>query len=723
MASAQLLDEHYESAYRSVKYYQSDLAESALECMVCQQLPYDPVKCYQCDRLVCKKELMKLGSSQGGTIKQDQYGRYTGVKCPQCFSAEGDQDRHVSTEFVKLARLERKALMNVRVFGCCMEDCAKKIVPNWRLSDFLTHIDKECKHIIRGCPLEGCEEAFILKNSGDHFRECPKAYIKCMRCSKITLRSQIEEDKLCNPACLNLKKRSLIPKRPTSVMKSIRQVQQQTSQLSVSKQYQTQSPETKDTKSTSLSPTRLPASNSFNKTVTKAFVLNLAPTQLSSQDLSAKHQIVHAQSMTPAKISLNFEGFEQASADHLKLPPIIQTPKLPPKFIQSIPDPTNPESAPLKVYCSTEPSCGLTHLHYDQESEFKINYETLVANIKRKRVKMGKKVPLMTDQYSKESLQFIVKHQRSGLVYAGDMDNLQVVIIDQSKKDEEQQGHSVVKVEAKPYCGYLACNESLLIVGLAGGQVKVYSLANPLFPQLVRTIQLKSIITTMMPLTEHLALIGEYGGILTVCDVYSGRILCSYETGQEWIRDMTLTNELGELAVVTSKGLFIMHYEHDQESLKIKHHFLRSLDLLSCAYLKEKELLLGRDGDSTLFVYEYRFQQELSRHQLPTGDRFPYRITPLEHRPAHTTDKISTKIPGECSYFLVQDMQGLSLICTDKQNQYGAKHGNSTLLRELPGNWNRGLFVERNHNKVVIHGNLRDYDGVKRWYVQLEIMH
>ena len=82
MASTQLLDEHYEAAYRSVKYYASDVAESALECMVCKQLPYDPVKCYQCDRLVCRNELLSLGSSQGGNIKQDSLGRYTGVKCP-----------------------------------------------------------------------------------------------------------------------------------------------------------------------------------------------------------------------------------------------------------------------------------------------------------------------------------------------------------------------------------------------------------------------------------------------------------------------------------------------------------------------------------------------------------------------------------------------------------------------------------------------------------------
>jgi len=64
-------------------------------------------------------------------------------------------------------------------------------------------------------------------------------------------------------------------------------------------------------------------------------------------------------------------------------------------------------------------------------------------------------------------------------------------------------------------------------------------------------------------------------------------------------------------------------------------------------------------------------------------------------------------------------MKGLSLICTDKQG----KHYNSWMLRELPGNWNRSLYVERGHNKVLIHGNMRDYDADKRWYVQLEINH
>jgi len=68
-----------------------------------------------------------------------------------------------------------------------------------------------------------------------------------------------------------------------------------------------------------------------------------------------------------------------------------------------------------------------------------------------------------------------------------------------------------------------------------------------------------------------------------------------------------MTNEQGELAIVTSKGLFILHYHHESEVLQFKQHSLRSMDLLSCAYVKEKELLLAKDGESVLFVYDFRY--------------------------------------------------------------------------------------------------------------------
>jgi len=43
------------------------------------------------------------------------------------------------------------------------------------------------------------------------------------------------------------------------------------------------------------------------------------------------------------------------------------------------------------------------------------------------------------------------------------MENSQIIIIG------KEEDHLIVKFEAKPYCGVMACSQSLIVVGLAGG--------------------------------------------------------------------------------------------------------------------------------------------------------------------------------------------------------------------------------------------------------------
>ena len=103
--------------------YCGDLNEEVVQefiCMLCYGIVFSPVKCTQCETLVCKK-CIGFGIQAAGRF--------------ECFKKCGSTK---CTE--KLTKMEKHIYDNM-LFTCANDECEEKI----RRKDYFSHLKKKCK--------------------------------------------------------------------------------------------------------------------------------------------------------------------------------------------------------------------------------------------------------------------------------------------------------------------------------------------------------------------------------------------------------------------------------------------------------------------------------------------------------------------------------------------------------------------------------------------------
>ena len=73
--------------------------------------------------------------------------------------------------------------------------------------------------------------------------------------------------------------------------------------------------------------------------------------------------------------------------------------------------------------------------------------------------------------------------------------------------------------------GLLINNDSVLVIGCAGGHLLFYNLAKPTSPSLYNELLLRENILSLIMLTPDLLICGQYGGYLDIVNVKTGAIV------------------------------------------------------------------------------------------------------------------------------------------------------------------------------------------------------